>query len=87
MSVSIDLLAENAYSGRDPQFYVDEDTEDPEELRYAIDTYEIEDDDSESLAVCKKEVKALLRRCEEAGMIDYCYETLGPVLDRLGFIY
>ena len=87
MDVCMDWLAENAYSGRDPQFYVNEDSEDPDELRYAIDTYEIEDGDPESLAVCKKEVQSLLSRCEEAGMIEYCYETLGPVLDRLGFIY
>lgn len=87
MNVSVDCLAENAYSMRDPQFYVDEDTEDPEELRYAIDCYEIEDEDPKSLEICKKEVRSLLRRCEEAGMIDYCYESLGPVLDRLGFVY
>ena len=87
MNVSVDCLAESAYSMRDPQFYVDEDTEDPEDLRYAIDTYEIEEESPESLEVCKKEVRSLLRRCEEAGMIDYCYEALGPVLDRLGFVY
>lgn len=87
MNVCMDWLAENAYSMHDPQFYVDEDAEDPEELRYAIDSYEIEEEDPESLEICKKEVQSLLRRCEEAGMTDYCYETLGPVLDRLGFIY
>lgn len=70
MNVCMDWLAETAYSGRDPQFYVGEDSEDPE-----------------SLEICKKEVQSLLRRCEDAGMTDYCYETLGPVLDRLGFIY
>jgi hypothetical protein len=87
MNVCIDWLAENAYSGREPQCYGGEGSEDPEELRYAIDTYEIEEESPGSLEVCKKEVQSLLRRCEEAGIIEYCYETLGPVLDRLGFIY
>ena len=58
-----------------------------QKIRYAIDTYEIEEENPKSLEICKKEVQSLLRRCEEAGMTDYCYETLGPVLDRLGFIY
>ena len=87
MYVSIDSLAELTYSGHDPQFYADEDSEDLGELRYEIECFEIEDDDLDSLEVCKKNIKSLLRRCEEAGMTECDYETLWPVLDRLGIRY
>ena len=86
MYVSIDSLAELTYCGRDPQFYADEDSEDPGELRYEIECFEIEDD-LDSLEVSKKNIKSLLRRCEEAGMTECDYETLWPVLDRLGIRY
>ena len=87
MNASIDCLAELTYSRHDPQFYVDENSEDPEELRSEIEHFEIEDEDLESLEVCKKNVKSLLRRCEEAGMTACDYETLWPVLDRFGIRY
>ena len=87
MNVSIDCLAELTYSGHDPQFFAGEDSEDPEDLRNEIEYFEIEDDDPESLEICKKNIKSLLRRCEEAGMTECDYETLWPVLDRLGIRY
>ncbi len=87
MLTSMDALVEMYFASRDPQFYVGEDEEDPNDIISELEMFEIEEEDPESLAEYRKEAIKLLKRCRDAGIEENEYEFFWPVLDRLGIAY